>query len=164
MTNASRSVTSYEWLILALTIISILALSFLSSLPMDSEAMSWYATLEKSSLNPPSYAFGIVWPILYVMMSVAAWRIWRLRAQQSARIALFWFGLHLIVNLLWTVMFFGLHSPLLGLVWLVLLLLCALITKRQFCLIDRPAGLLLVPYLLWLAFATYLSATILLLN
>ncbi len=123
--------------------------------------MQWYASLSKSPLNPPPWAFSVVWPLLYIGMSVAAWRVWR---TPHAKPALRLFALQLAANLLWTIMFFAMQSPALGMGWLLLILLLAIATCWKFYLHDRIAGLLMLPYIWWLCFAAYLNGSILLLN
>lgn len=121
----------------------------------------WYAALIHPPGTPPNALFGPVWSVLYVLMGVAAWRIWRL---VQAGPALRLWGWQLAVNAAWTPVFFGLHRPLAALGVLVLLLVLLGLTIRRFATIDRPAAALLVPYLLWSLYALYLNAGICWLN
>jgi tryptophan-rich sensory protein len=125
---------------------------------------TWYTTLTKPSFNPPNWIFGPVWTALYVLMGVAAWRVWRAADRDTARGPLAVFALQLAVNLGWSVAFFGLRNPGLAVVVILLLDLLVLATALMFRRIDRLAAWLLVPYLAWIAFATMLNVTIWRLN
>lgn len=124
---------------------------------------SWYPTLDKPFFNPPDLLFGPVWTILYTMMAVAAWRIWR-SADPSRIRALFIYGVQLALNLAWPLIFFGLRQAGAAIVVIVVLLIAVVATIRLFYPIDRIAAWLLLPYLAWIAFATALNAAIWLLN
>ena len=137
----------------------------LGSLATRSSVGSWYPTLQKPSWNPPSWVFGPVWTTLYVLMGVAAWWVWRAEApapQKSRAARLFW-G-QLLLNLLWSFLFFGLRSPGLALVEILLLWGAILLTLRAFWQVRPLAGALLVPYLAWVSYATALTAAITWLN
>lgn len=123
----------------------------------------WYADLQKPFFTPPNAAFGPVWTLLYALMAFAAWRVWR-SAGPGRRTALFVFFAQLAFNLSWSFVFFGLRSPAGGLA--VILVLEALIVWMivLFWRIDRAAGLTMVPYALWVAYATALNLAILILN
>ena len=124
---------------------------------------TWYAGLEKPWFNPPNAAFPIAWGILYTLMAVAAWLVWR-RDHPGRRAALTAFFVQLVINVLWSFAFFGAHSPLLGLVVIVLLIAAIVWTIRAFAPVSRPAAWLLAPYLAWVLFATALNLAILVLN
>jgi tryptophan-rich sensory protein len=125
---------------------------------------TWYPTLAKPSWNPPSWVFGPVWSTLYLLMAVAAWRVWRHVEHPERRPALAWFCGQLGLNALWSVLFFGLRSP--GLAFAEVLVLWAAIvaTLVKFARIDRPAALLWLPYLAWVSFAAVLNGTVWWLN
>lgn len=120
---------------------------------------SWYPTLVKPLFTPPGWIFPPVWTTLFVMMAVAAWRVWRQNAGKPGR-ALGAFVLQLGLNLAWSFLFFGLQMIGAALVEMVILLAAIVWTIRLFTAVDRPAALLLVPYALWVGFATVLTATI----
>jgi len=120
----------------------------------------WFDHIAKPAWNPPAWVFGPVWTALYVLMAVAAWRVWRRPASQAIDDALFFYGMQLALNAIWTPMFFGLQNPLLALLDIVLLLIVACVTTVMFWRIDRVAGMLFLPYTAWLAFATALNGTI----
>jgi tryptophan-rich sensory protein len=125
---------------------------------------SWYPTLAKPGWNPPAAVFAPVWTLLYVAMSVAAWRVWLRRDRPGAWPALRLFFVTLGLNALWSVLFFGLHRPGWALVE-ILLFWCSLVAVLgRFRRLDAIAGWLWVPYVAWVSFATVLNAAIWWLN
>lgn len=120
----------------------------------------WYESLNKPSWNPPNWVFGPVWTVLYLMMAVSAWLVWRVRGWGGARHALTLFGVQLALNACWSWLFFGRYRPDLALVDIVLLWLAIGLTIRAFWSISRLAAYLLVPYWLWVSFATGLNFTL----
>lgn len=125
---------------------------------------TWYTTLAKPIFNPPAWVFGPVWSALFAMMAVAGWRVWRLVGFAGGRPAFVAFALQLLLNLSWSAIFFGLRSPGGALVVIVFLLAAIAATTLLFRRIDGWAGLLLLPYLGWTAFAAILNASIWWLN
>ncbi len=126
---------------------------------------TWYATLTKPALNPPNWIFGPVWTVLYALMAIAAWRVFMRRTKHaSAKPALALYAVHLVVNALWSIVFFGLHSPIISLGIIALLWACIAALIYLFNRSDRAAAALLVPYLCWVSFASYLNLMIVLLN
>jgi tryptophan-rich sensory protein len=127
---------------------------------------TWYASLQKPSFNPPNSVFGPVWTLLYFFMGFALYDVWvkRLPKNPNWRGGLSFFVLQLIANVFWSYVFFGLHA--IGVAVLVILVLWFLIllTIVAFWRISRVASILLVPYILWVSFATLLNAAIFLLN
>jgi tryptophan-rich sensory protein len=124
----------------------------------------WYARLAKPSWNPPGWLFGPVWTLLYAMMAVAAWMIWRRGGWRAQRLALGLFLTQLGLNALWTPLFFGQHRPDLALIDIAALWLAIVATLVAFARVHRPAAALLVPYLAWVSFATFLNFTLWRLN
>ena len=124
---------------------------------------TWYASLEKPGFTPPNWLFGPVWTVLYALMAIAAWRIWRHRVPGRTK-ALAVFFLQLGFNLSWSIVFFGLRSPLGGLVIILLLLAMIVWMILLFRPIDPPAAWSMVPYAAWVAYATALNLAIVLLN
>ena len=125
----------------------------------------WYAGLTKPSFTPPDWLFGPVWTMLYLLMGVALYLVWRHGIHDRrvrAAMALF-FG-QLALNVLWTVLFFGMQSPQLAFIEIILLLLVIAANARAFHRISKPAALLLVPYLAWVCFAALLNGVIWRLN
>ncbi|PJE51123.1 MAG: TspO protein [Candidatus Yanofskybacteria bacterium CG10_big_fil_rev_8_21_14_0_10_36_16] len=126
---------------------------------------NWYATITKPALNPPAWVFGPVWTILYTLMGVAAFLVWRNGwSQRSVRTALSIFGFQLLLNAIWSIIFFGFKNPGLALVDIVVLWFAIVWTIKVFYKISKLAAYLLVPYLLWVSFATYLNYAIWALN
>lgn len=121
----------------------------------------WYASLAKPPFNPPNWLFAPVWSVLYVLIAFAGWRVWR--AAPRGRAFALWV-VQLVLNFLWTPVFFGAHRIGLGLVVIVALLLSILAFIAAARRLDRPAALLFVPYALWVAFASLLNASLLFLN
>lgn len=125
----------------------------------------WYAGLVKPALNPPSWVFGPVWTTLFVLMGIAAFLVWRKGlVRRDVKNALGIFIIQLILNTLWSVIFFGLHSPGGALIEIIFLWLAILATIISFAKISKPAAWLLVPYILWVSFAAYLNYSIWALN
>jgi len=124
----------------------------------------WYSTLNKPWFTPPGWVFGPVWITLYTLMGIALWRIWSKGINKKTIPALYPFAAQLALNALWSVLFFGLRSPLYGLVAIVPLWLLIAYTIKKFYKINKTAAYILVPYLLWVTVATYLNLGVLLLN
>ena len=118
---------------------------------------AWYQQLAKPGFTPPDWVFGPVWTILYLMMAVAAWLVWRERGFGGARLALSLFALQLVLNGLWSYIFFGLKQPDLAFGEIVLLWLAISATLLAFRRLVPVAGLLLAPYWLWVSFAAVLN-------
>lgn len=126
---------------------------------------SWYATVEKPFFTPPNWVFGPAWTVLYVLMGVAAFLVWQKGlSTRAVRLALAWFLGQLVLNALWSPVFFGLHRIGLALAMIVLLWAAIVITMYYFARVSRPAAVLLAPYLAWVSFATVLNASIWWLN
>ena len=117
----------------------------------------WYSGLIKPALTPPGWVFGPVWTLLYAIMAVAAWLVWCRHGLANAIGPLGLFLGQLALNALWSYLFFGLQHPGLALLDIVFLWLVILATVKAFWRSHRPAGLLLLPYLFWVSFATYLN-------
>ncbi|MBC8127765.1 MAG: tryptophan-rich sensory protein [Gloeobacteraceae cyanobacterium ES-bin-144] len=120
----------------------------------------WYAALNKPSWNPPSWLFGPAWTLLYILMAVAAWLVWKEGGWKKQGTALGLFLLQWALNALWTPLFFGLHRPDLALLDIALLWASIIATLIAFLRVKRAAGLLLIPYLVWVTFAAFLNFTI----
>ena len=116
----------------------------------------WYQELNKSSLNPPGYIFGIVWPILYILMSISAFRTF----PETRKL----FLIQLFFNAIWSWLFFGFHMPVVALlnIWILIALNIKLFVKML--RLDSISGILFIPYIVWLCFASYLNLFIVLNN
>ena len=122
----------------------------------------WYEGLRKPPLNPPNWVFGPVWSVLYLAIAVAAWLVWRARPGSAQPLALW--GSQLVLNAVWSLLFFGLQLPSLALVEIVILLGVLLATFVSFFRVRALAGVLFLPYAAWVSFATYLNAGLWYLN
>jgi tryptophan-rich sensory protein len=147
---------------LAAFLVASFLVAALGGLASASNVDGWYTTADKAPWTPPNFVFGPVWTVLYTAMAVAAWLVWRKRAART-RQALGAYAVQLVLNLAWTPMFFGLY-PTMGTaaLWLALVIILALIaavvvTVLYFGPISRTAGLLLLPYVAWLVYATTLN-------
>jgi benzodiazapine receptor len=125
---------------------------------------TWYRTLAKPSFTPPDALFGPVWTALYVIMGIAAWRIWQVAGFYNGRVALRLFGTQLLLNLLWTFLFFLLQSPAAAFLEILLLIASIVATIVAFRQHDKWAELAMVPYLMWVLFAAVLNGAIWYLN
>ena len=129
------------------------------------QIQTWYTTLEKPGFTPPNWVFGPVWTLLYALQGVAAWLIWRAGLDRRiVRLALGLFATQFVLNIAWSPAFFGLESPILGLVVIVPLWFAIVATMAAFSRVYRRAAALLVPYLTWVTFATALNYAIWTLN
>jgi benzodiazapine receptor len=151
----------------ALQLIGCIGASFLAgaigSVVTVQSIPTWYAGLAKPPFLPPNEVFGPVWTVLYLLMGVSLYLVVRASAAEK-RAAYVWFGVQLVLNTLWSLTFFGLQLPWLGVAVIVALLIAIAVTIRSFYSISRLASYLLVPYLLWTCFATYLNLGVALLN
>lgn len=126
---------------------------------------TWYAALIKPALTPPNWIFAPAWSTLYALMGIALYLVWSKGSQRpEVNGALAVFAVQLVINALWSMLFFGLRSPLAGLVGAVILWAAIVLTIKRFGPISRAAAWLLVPYLLWTSFAVYLNLSIWMLN
>jgi translocator protein len=136
-------------------LVATLAVGFLAGQVTTPNIPSWYNHLDKPSFNPPNWIFAPVWTLLYVMMAVAAWRVWRVKGIRSPALGLW--VLQLGLNFAWSFIFFGAHAPGLALAELVILWVTLFATLISFGRIEKPAGWILIPYLAWVTFAGVLN-------
>ncbi|MEA1785556.1 TspO/MBR family protein [Arenibacter sp. GZD96] len=135
-----------------------LAIGFLSSLATQSSVNDWYLTLQKPSFSPPNWVFAPVWTLLYIMMGVAAGLVWAKGFYHIwVKTALYHFGFQLLLNALWSIVFFGFKNPFGALLIILSLLILILFTIKWFRVVSKTAAALLIPYLLWVGFATMLN-------
>ncbi|WP_269686471.1 TspO/MBR family protein [Flavobacterium lacustre] len=149
-----------------LVVVVCLSIGYMSGVVTRSAITTWYPTLIKPSFNPPNWIFAPVWSLLYVMMGVAAGLVWdRIDTnKEGVKKAFFFFAIQLILNALWSYLFFGLHNPMLAGLEIILLWLMIYETYVQFAKINTIAGYLFIPYLLWVSFASVLNGSIWWLN
>jgi benzodiazapine receptor len=152
------------WLGLALFLALVTATGWLAA-QVTRPALGWYAGLVRPGFAPPDRLFGPVWAILYALIAIAAWRVWTTDAGRSGvRGALAMFLVQLALNALWSPVFFGAKRPDVAFVVILLLLGALGVTLVQFFRLSRIAGWMLVPYLVWTAYAAVLNGAIVLLN
>jgi len=126
---------------------------------------AWYAGLDKPSFTPPDYAFGPVWTALYILMGASAYLVYKQGAQKiEVQSALKIFALQLILNSLWSVAFFGMHSPLAGMIVILILWLAIADTINRFYPISKSAALLMMPYIAWVTYAAILNIALIQMN
>jgi len=138
-----------------------LLVGFIGGIFTASSVSVWYVGLSKPAFNPPSWIFGPVWTILYLMMGISLYLIWIKKFDKKA---LTFIGIQLILNLLWSLIFFGMKMPGLAFIEIVLLLIAILFTMIYFYRINKVSTYLLIPYILWVSFAAVLNYFIFLLN
>jgi benzodiazapine receptor len=138
---------------------------FLGTFATQTGPGSWYDMLVKPEINPPSFVFAPVWTTLFILMGIAFYLVWMEGTDRpEVRTALGVFGVQLVLNVLWSYAFFGFQSPLFGLLVIVILWVAILATIVLFSRVNRTAASLLIPYLLWVTFATFLNYSILVIN
>jgi len=138
---------------------------FVGSIFTTPSIPTWYAALRKPAFNPPNWIFGPVWTSLFVLMGIAAFIVWNKGLdRKGVKAALLLFIIQLVLNMLWSYLFFTLHSPLYAFVEIIILWLAILLTMVKFFPISRAAGYLLLPYILWVSFAAVLNFTLFRLN
>jgi translocator protein len=153
------------WLALSGFIAICLLAGALGGWATSQSILDWYPTLNKPAWNPPPWIFAPVWTTLYVLMAIAAWLVWKKDTRFSGvRVALLLFFAQLALNCLWPFLFFKFRSPAWALVEVVTLLIMVALTAWAFFTQSKRAGLLMLPYLAWASFATFLNFTIWRLN
>lgn len=153
-----------RWIVLTLFLLAAFGAAAIGGLATASSVSDWYLTLNKPSWNPPGWVFGPAWTLLYILMSIATWRIWLKRDTGGALATLWLHAAQLLLNALWSILFFGLQRPDLALINILVLLALLVVIQLRMIRIDRPAAWLWDPYLGWVTFATLLNKTIWSLN
>ncbi len=154
-----------DWLLLAGFVALSEGAGIVGSVFTMSSIPGWYTTLARPEFAPPNWLFGPVWTILFLLMGIAAFLVWRKGlGRKEAKTALRIFVVQLVLNVLWSVIFFGLHNPGGAFVEIILLWLAIVATIYTFARVSRPAAWLLAPYILWVSFAAYLNYAIWTLN
>lgn len=147
-----------SWIALLAFLAVVFAVAGIGGAVTRTSVDTWYPTLAKPAFTPPGWVFAPVWTALYAMMALAAWLAWRQVGWQNGAIYLFF--VQLALNLLWSILFFGLQQVGLALAEIVVLIVLIAMTTIAFWRIDRRAGLLFVPYLLWVVYAGALNGAI----
>ncbi len=154
-----------NWLKLIVSIVLAGLAGFIGSFFTTSSVITWYPTLIKPSFNPPSWLFGPVWTILYIMIGVSLYLVWTSKAKAKVKKnAYIIFGVQLILNSLWSIVFFGMQQPAWAFLVIALLWISIIYNALVFYRISKPAGYLLVLYFLWVSFASALNLSIWILN
>ena len=161
-----RLITTHlrPWLHLGGFLLVVFLVAGLGGAATASGVESWYQTLTKPAWNPPAWIFGPAWTLLYALMAVVAWRLWRERTRAAHRVTLRWWWAQLAANALWSPLFFGLRAPGLALVAILVLLALLILIATRLWRLDRLAWILWLPYLAWVGFATALNFTLWRLN
>lgn len=142
-----------------------LFIGFLGSMLTLDSVKTWYTTLNKPSFNPPNQVFGPVWTVLYILMGISFYLVWKKRKTAMGYLwAVGIYFLQLLLNLMWSYLFFYQHQIGFALIEIGLLLLTIIVNAFLFFRIDKTAGWLFLPYILWVSFASYLTYSISLLN
>lgn len=151
---------------IAIALVVCLMVGYSASIVTRPSVETWYPTILKPSFNPPNWIFMPVWTLLYILMAVAAGLVWdKIKEQnQEVKKALGFFLVQLILNAIWSYLFFGLKNPMLALIEIALLWLMIYETYLKFVKINKTAGYLLIPYMAWVSFAGILNASIWWLN
>lgn len=149
-----------KWISFAIFIFLCLSIEIIGGILTRTSVETWYPYLKKASFNPPPWIFGPVWSLLYLLIAVSGWLIFIQPVSQKRRQALYIYSAQLLVNLLWSYLFFYLQSPLLGLIDITILFGLIVWTLISFQYLSRAAAYLLIPYLLWTGYAFVLNAYI----
>ena len=149
---------------LAFFLVLCLAVSGLGGAVTATSVDAWYQTLNKPAFNPPDWVFAPVWTTLYVLMALAGWRVWRTPPTPARRSALLLFAVQLVLNLAWSLVFFGLQKIGMALLEIGALFAAIIANCLVFWRLDRLAGALFVPYVLWVGYAAVLNLALWLLN
>lgn len=149
----------------AISILVCLMIGFLASIATQSSVTTWYTTINKPSFTPPNALFAPVWTILYIMMGIAAGIVWSRGLHHIwVKTALYHFVFQLLFNALWSIVFFSLQEVFWALLTIITLLVLIGLTIKWFKVVNKTAAYLLIPYLLWVLFATALNFEIWRLN
>ena len=136
----------------------------LGSIFTSSNIETWYKKLNKPIFTPPNWVFAPAWTLLFILMGLSLYLVYMSDTSDSRNMYLIFFFVQLFLNFLWNILFFGLHNPLLGLIEIVVLIITVGITTYYAFKVNPTSGYLLLPYILWLCFATALNSGILILN
>ncbi|MDX1583990.1 MAG: TspO/MBR family protein [Thermoanaerobaculia bacterium] len=153
-----------DWLALAGWLFVSFSAAIIGGTATASSVATWYPTIAKPAWTPPSWLFGPVWTTLYAMMGFAAWLVWRKAGWRDGAVPLGLFLTQLVLNAAWSLLFFGLRNPFAGLIDIAALWIAIGLTTVAFFRISRIAGWLMIPYWLWVSFATALNFAIWQLN
>ncbi|MBC7188690.1 tryptophan-rich sensory protein [Candidatus Aerophobetes bacterium] len=149
---------------LVVSILIPLVIGVLGSIFTSSSVNSWYLSLNKPFFNPPNFLFAFVWTTLFVLIGISFYLVWKNNFGNHKNMAIGVYSVQLFLNLLWSFLFFGLKTPFFALIEIILLWVVILTNIVVFHRISKPAGFLLIPYLVWVSFAAFLNYFIFILN
>lgn len=152
-----------NWLLLIGFIVACNLIGAVGSIWTSSDR-SWYDGINKPSFTPPGWIIGLVWTVLFTLMGIALYFVWVAPSSNIRTIALILFGIQFIFNLLWSYLFFGMNNPFASLIEIFFLLIFILVTGIYFYYVNKFAGYLLIPYFIWVGFASFLNYTLWKLN
>jgi tryptophan-rich sensory protein len=155
---------NYNWVKLVVSVLFTVGIGSLGGLFTMSEIQGWYAGLQKPSFNPPNWLFGPVWSMLYLLMGISFYLIWKQPVSTVRNVGLILFVIQFILNFFWSILFFNQHMIAAALLEMVFMWIFILLTMIWFAKLSRTAAWLLLPYLCWVSFATVLTAAIWKLN
>lgn len=155
---------SMQYKKLIVSILVPLIFGFIGSIFTSSSVDTWYMSINKPSFNPPNWLFAPVWTLLFVLIGISFYLVWSKDFENNKSLALPIYGSNLILNLLWSLLFFGLKSPYLAFIEIIILWFVILGNIIVFYRISKASGLMLIPYLLWVSFASVLNYYIYILN
>jgi tryptophan-rich sensory protein len=161
---STDSMSTHPWFTFALFVGLCFSVAAIGSVWTSMSVRTWYVRLRKPSFNPPGWVFGPVWSALYFMMATSAWLVWRQGGWQGARTALLLFFIQLGLNLAWSGLFFRLRRPGLAAADILALLVAIIGTAMEFRAFSEIAFWLMVPYAIWVSFASVLNFSIWRLN
>ncbi|MGB9721627.1 MAG: TspO/MBR family protein [bacterium] len=148
-----------------LSIVLTLCAGFIGSLATRQSVSTWFTTINKPPISPPNWLFGPVWTALFILIGIAFYLVWNKGiSQEGVKTAIIIFVIQLILNILWSVLFFGLRSPMSAFIEIIVLWIAILLTIIFFFRVSSLAGYLLIPYILWVSFASVLNGWIMILN
>jgi benzodiazapine receptor len=163
--DTTASTKKFQFFPFLISLLITLAIGFAASLFTRPQIAGWYSTLNKPSFNPPSWLFAPVWTVLYIMIAIAAYLVWQRRdSSRTYTVTASIYLVQLAFNFSWSIVFFGLHGIGPALAVILFLWVSIILNIRWFNKFSKPAALLLIPYLLWVTFATLLNLSIYLLN
>jgi len=152
-----------KWGLLIILILACNLIGAIGTIWTDSDG-PWYKGINKPSFNPPSWVFGPVWTLLFTLMGISLYLVWTSPSSSVKIVALTLFGVQFLFNIAWSYLFFGLNKPLWAFIEILFLVVMIIATIFSFVKINKNAGYLLIPYLLWVCFASFLNYSIWKLN
>jgi benzodiazapine receptor len=153
-----------SWISFFMFLLLCLSIGIIGSFWTKETVSTWYPTLVKPSWTPPDWVFGPVWSSLYIMIAISGWLIYQSEYSHKRSIALVFYGTQLVLNFIWSFLFFSLRSPILGLIDIVTLCILIIFTMIKAWPVQPRATFLLIPYLVWVLYATSVNAGVWWLN